>query len=79
MQPRDWFGVAVRLLALYCIFMAINAAFYVVVKFIEVETTSKLPMSTSLFSLFFHLLAAWAILRKANTVVDFTYGSADKS
>lgn len=78
MKPRDWFGIAVRLLGLYFMFTAMNSSYYIFVKFLDFETAFKSPTSLNIVTMLYSLIAAWAILRKANKIVEFTYGSSEE-
>jgi hypothetical protein len=75
MQPRDWFGVAVRVAALVFLVFALFDLYYVFGRLLNLETTSKLPLSSVFAAVAFYAIVAAAGMLGADQLVNLSYGA----
>jgi len=85
MKPQDWFGVGVRLFALYPLMLAVQQFVYVADLRLGLSSTKWYGQSGEfhpidfLFHGFIYVLFAIALLRAAPMIVSFAYpGHADE-
>jgi hypothetical protein len=74
MQPRDLFGVALRVLGVWFLYDAFNAGLYLVMKEANLPLNSQVSMTQDKLLVGFYLALAFVLLVLANRIVALCYG-----
>lgn len=79
MQPRDLFGVALRVLGVWFVTMAAYAALYVVMKESAMAINSQVSATQDKLLVGFYLALAFILLVLPNHIVALCYGPEKKT
>ena len=79
MRPRDLFGVALRVLGVWFVYMAAYAALYVAMKESTMAINSQVSATQDKLLVGFYLALAFILLVLPNHVVTLCYGPEKKT
>jgi hypothetical protein len=79
MQPRDIFGVALRVLGVWFLYDACYAGLYLAMKQADLPLNSQVSMTQDKLLVGFYLALAFVLLILANRIVALCYGPEKKA
>jgi hypothetical protein len=79
MEARDLFGVALRVLGVWFLFLAGYDAALLTAKLQGLMPTSTTPIGEYKFIIAYYLLAAFVVLVLADHIVNMAYGLRDEN
>jgi hypothetical protein len=79
MRPRDLFGVALRVLGVWFVYMAAYAALYVAMKESTMAINSQVSATQDKLLVGFYLALAFVLLVLPNHIVALCYGPEKKT
>ena len=79
MKPRDLFGVALRVLGVWFVYMAAYAALYVAMKESAMAINSQVSATQDKLLVGFYLALAFILLVLPNHIVALCYGPEKKT
>ena len=79
MQPRDIFGVALRVLGVWFLYDACYAGLYLAMKQADLPLNSQVSMTQDKLLVGFYLALAFVLLVLANRIVALCYGPEKKA